>query len=189
MKPQVAEILFFKDRTEFRGWLEKNHESAREAWLLYPNKSSGQPRLPYDDAVEKALCFGWIDGQVCRIEEMQGQAQRFTPRRSKSSWSELNKERCRRLIAAGRMTPAGLKALGNALDEPFVYPEDIMAALQANPDAWRNFQKFPEYYKRIRIGYIDEIRRDRPEFQKRLDHFLAKTEKNVVFGTLRPDAD
>ena len=109
-------------------------------------------------------------------------AQRFSPRRPKSNWTELNKERAKRLIQNGKMTEAGLKVLPDLSPNSFQIPEDILEALQNDVQTWNNFQQFPDVYKRIRIGYIEEVRKQSIEFQKRLDNFLKKTRENKMFG-------
>jgi uncharacterized protein YdeI (YjbR/CyaY-like superfamily) len=92
----ISATLYVRDRPEWRAWLEQNHASKDEVWLRYYKKHTGKPSVPYHDAVEEALCFGWIDSTVRSIDT-EAYAQRFTPRRAKSKWSETNKERVRRL--------------------------------------------------------------------------------------------
>ena len=130
----------------------------KEIWLVYPLKHTGKRRIPYNDAVEEALCFGWIDSIIKKVDAGHV-AQRFTPRRSaKSDLSETNKERVRRLIRAGLMTPAGLAKIQTRMDEPFVIPADILRLLKKDATTWKNFQAFPEWYRRIRIGWIEATR-------------------------------
>src|ERR1700694_4647030 len=99
--------VYAKDRREWRSWLAKNHAKCDEIWLVYYKKDSGKPRVAYQDAVEEALCFGWIDGKLNRLDQDRF-AQRFTPRRPDSRWSAINIERARRLIEENRMTAAGM---------------------------------------------------------------------------------
>ena len=103
---KISKTLYVTDRADWRAWLERHHKSESEVWLIYYKKQTGLPRIPYDDAVEEALCFGWIDSIVKRIDDEKF-AQRFTPRKAKSNWSELNRERVKKLIKEGRMTEAG----------------------------------------------------------------------------------
>jgi uncharacterized protein YdeI (YjbR/CyaY-like superfamily) len=112
-------------------------------------------------------------------------AQRFTPRRPGSKLSEMNKERVRRLAAAGKMTPAGLEAAGDVLDEAFEVPPDILKALQADEQTWRNFEAFPESYKRIRIGWIDAARKRPDVLEQRLRYFLKMTAQNKRYGMVQ----
>src|SRR5213075_1383965 len=99
----MKKTLYVADRDAWRAWLEENHARENEVWLVYYKKQSGRPRIPYDDAVEEALCFGWVDSIVKKIDEEKF-AQKFTPRRDWTKWSELNKRRLRKLIREGRMT-------------------------------------------------------------------------------------
>ena len=187
---QVGKKLYAKDRATFRAWLEKNHASAPEIWLIYYKKGSGRPRIPYNDAVEEALCFGWIDSIVKPIDEKR-YVQRFSPRRPKSVLSAMNAERLRRLIAAGKVTPAGLAAvqgqLGSAAGKPraFKLPPDIAAALRADRSTWKNFRGFPESYVRIRVGWIDAARRRPEAFAQRLRYFVKMTAQNKRFGMVQ----
>lgn len=171
-------------RGEWREWLERNHTTETEIWLVYYRKDSGKPRLAYNDAVEEALCFGWIDGIEKKIDDTAS-AQRFTPRKPKSKWSELNKERARQMIERGLMTRAGFAKLGNALEIAFEIPDDILKALKADAQTWKNFQGFTETYRRVRIGYIEEVRKHPADFQKRLANFLKMTAQNKRFGTMQ----
>ena len=173
--------LYFADRTSWRAWLSENHDKAKEVWLLYPKKTSAKPRILYNDAVEEALCFGWIDSTVKRIDEYF-YAQRFTPRNPRSKYSEANKQRLRVLVKQGKVIPSILVTLGEILDEEFVVPYDILKALQINKQAWENYQRFSPEYRRIRIAYIEGARNRPEEFEKRLRHFLRMTDENKQFG-------
>lgn len=172
------------NRAEWRAWLAENHGRTTEIWLVTPDKQSGNEPLSYLDAVEEALCFGWIDGIAKRLDSTH-LAQRFTPRKPKSHWTELNKERARRLIAAGQMTPAGAAILPDLDPDHFQIAADILAALQADSQTWTNFSNFPALYQRIRIGYIEEMRKQPVIFQQRLAHFLKKTKQGKQFGTVQ----
>ena len=185
LAPQDHNTVYLPNRAAWRAWLAKNHTLMAQVWLIYPLKNSGRSRVPYDDAVEEALCFGWINGLAKKLDATSS-AQRFTPRKPRSNWSELNKERCRRLIAQGLMQPAGLAALGDALEQPFDYPPDIIAALKAQPQAWDFFNEQPEFYRRIRLGYIQEVRKNTVEFERRLQNFIKLTRQQQTFGSLKP---
>ena len=103
---KITKTLYVHKTNHWRTWLRKNHRTAKEIWLIYYKKHSGKPRIPYNDAVEEALCFGWIDSTVKTVDK-DSFAQRFSPRNPKSSWSELNKERARMLLRKKAMVPAG----------------------------------------------------------------------------------
>ena len=107
---EIGETIYVTAREDFRRWLEKNHKSKKEMWLVQYKKATKKPSLNYVEAVEEALCFGWIDGLEKRIDD-ERYALRFSPRRPKSNWTETNKERARKLIAEGKMTEAGLASL------------------------------------------------------------------------------
>lgn len=107
----ITKTLYAKDRTQWRRWLEKNHDKEKEIWLVFYRKDSGKVSISYNDAVEEALCFGWIDSIEKGIDGERF-AQRFTPRKPKSKWSETNKERVKKLIKEGKMTKAGLAVFG-----------------------------------------------------------------------------
>ncbi|TAK63162.1 MAG: hypothetical protein EPO24_04405 [Bacteroidetes bacterium] len=177
----LTQTLYLSTRAEWRTWLRKHHKTEKEIWLVYYNKQSGKRRIPYNDAVEEALCFGWIDSTQKKIDA-DSFAQRFTPRKPKSPWSELNKERAKKLIATKKMTKAGFAALGNALEQPFTFPPDILKTIKADKATWKYFRQFPESYQRIRISFIAGARK-RPEvFKKRLSYFIKMTAQNKTFG-------
>lgn len=177
----VGNELYFVDRAAWRAWLSENHDKEKEVWLLYPKKGSGRPRILYNDAVEEALCFGWIDSTAKRVDE-HTYAQRFTPRNTRSSYSEANKQRLRALVRQGNVIPSVLAKIEGILNEEFVVPSDILEAIRANKQAWENYQRFSPEYRRIRVAYIEGARRRPAEFEKRLNHFLRMTEENRQFG-------
>jgi uncharacterized protein YdeI (YjbR/CyaY-like superfamily) len=174
-------MLHAKNRREWRSWLRKHYKTAKDIWLVYYKKGSGKPRIEYNDAVEEALCFGWIDSTV-RTIDAERYAQRFSPRKPRSSYSQANKERLRKLIKQRKVAKDVLATLGNAQEKQFRIPPDILKAIRANKEAWKHFQKFSAAYKRIRIAFIEGARRRPQEFQKRLSYFIRMTEKNRQFG-------
>jgi uncharacterized protein YdeI (YjbR/CyaY-like superfamily) len=138
-------VLPFASPAEFAGWLSEHHDSAAGLWIKFAKKASGVDTVVYAEALELALCHGWIDGQVAKVDE-SFYAQRFTPRRARSKWSKINRDNVERLIAEGRMQPAGLaeieraKADGRwdaAYDAPSAatVPDDLQRALDAEPGA------------------------------------------------------
>ncbi len=187
---ELGEMLYVSEKKAWRQWLSRHHGRAKEIWLVYYKKSSGKPRIPYNDAVDEALCFGWIDSIVKKVDD-EAFAQRFSPRRRGSVLSQLNKERIRKLILEKRMTAAGMKAVAHAYDggkdhEKAVIPGDVMRAMRGDPAAWRNFQKLPESYKRIRIAYLEGRRSQGTEpFRRSLQYFVRMTAKNKRFGFVR----
>jgi uncharacterized protein YdeI (YjbR/CyaY-like superfamily) len=181
---EIGKTLRVTTRKAWRAWLEKNHARKKEVWLVYATKQSGKGRVAYSDAVEEALCFGWIDGIIKKIDANYF-AQRFSPRRSaKSQLSETNKERVRRLIRTGLMTPAGMEKIRGRMSEQFVLPRDIVAALKRDPQTWKNFQRFPKWYQRVRVGWLDASRNHAGVFQSRLRYFLKMTAQNKRYGQI-----
>ncbi len=183
MRPSASalETFYTAERRVWRRWLRQNYKRKPEIWLVYYRKGSGKARIQYNDAVEEALCFGWIDSTVRKLDE-QRFAQRFSPRKPHSPYSQANKERLRRLAAEGRVAREVLPTLASVLHERTQFPHDILEAIKSNREAWRNFQRFSAGYKRIRIAFIDGARRRPAEFRKRLDYFIRMTEKNRQFG-------
>lgn len=174
----ITETVEVDSRSEWRAWLQANHASKTEIWLVSKKR---EPAVTYKESVFEALCFGWIDG-IGKTLDAQRSAQRFTPRRPKGNWTELNKERARRLIAEGLMTDAGRAVLPDLSIDAFVTAPDILEAVRADETVWSNFEAFPDVYKRIRIGYIEEMRKQPTEFTKRLENFVKQTRQNKMYG-------
>ncbi len=175
-------LLDVTNRDQLRAWLEVHHRTEKECWVVVKR---GRPVSDevfwYIDAVEEALCFGWIDSTTKRLE-CGVTAQRLAPRRRGSLWSELNKERCRRLERLGRMTDAGRAVLPNLSPEGFRIDPEILHALQADPAAWERFIQFPPLYQRVRIDTI-QIKKRQPElFRSRLEKLVENTRRGVMYG-------
>ncbi|MBP5404520.1 MAG: YdeI/OmpD-associated family protein [Clostridia bacterium] len=170
-------IFFAADRAEWRAWLEAHFEQEKEVWFVFPSIASGEKGVSYNDAVEEALCFGWIDGRAGTLDEKH-QLRRFTPRRKGSGYSQPNVERLILLEKEGLIHPKIRDALEEVIHKPFRFPEDILAAIRADEAAWRHYQAFSESYKRIRVAYIDAARKRPEEFRKRLENFISKTREN-----------
>jgi uncharacterized protein YdeI (YjbR/CyaY-like superfamily) len=173
--------FYARDRKAWRTWLQKNHSKSPGVWLIYNKKSSGASRLDYNDAVEEALCFGWIDSTARPIDEKK-YMQRFTPRKPKSGWSALNKRRIEKMIQQGLMTKAGLEKIEEAkksgawehLDhiEALQLPEDFKKALERNKKAKTNFENFPQFTKKQFLYRINSAKR--PETRKERIKLLVK---------------
>ena len=179
---EPTNILEAKNRDELREWLEKNYNIQKECWVVVKR---GRPKEDvtfwYIDAVEEAMCFGWIDSTAKRLENGIT-AQRLAPRLKKSLWSELNKERCRRMEKLGRMTDTGRAMLPNMSPEGFVIDEDILKALKADLEVWENFQKFPTLYQCVRIDTI-QIKKKNPDlFKSRLQKLVDNTKQGIMYG-------
>jgi len=178
---EITQTLYITNPKDWRDWLKNNYKTEKEIWLVYPKKATGKPRIEYNDAVEEALCFGWIDSIVKKLDE-EHTVQRFSPRKPKAKYSQANIERLRSLVAKKRVVKEVAETLGEILNKEFVIPPDILKAIKTNKQAWKNFQKFSDSYKRIRVACIDGARKRPEEFKKRLRHFIEMTEKNKMFG-------
>lgn len=160
-------------REEWREWLMQNYDKSEGIWLIYYKKGSGKPRVPYDDAVEEALCFGWIDSTVRSIDE-EKYAQRFTPRNPDSGWSELNIRRMETLIKDGRVTEAGLAKFkdpaahrSTTRDLDYVTPPGFAEALEKEPKALAYFNKLPPSQTKLYFRWINDAKREATK-QKRI---------------------
>lgn len=172
---------YAKDRKAWRKWLEKNHSTSNGVWLIYYKQGSGKTRVPYADAVEEALCFGWIDSTFNPIDE-HSFMQLFTPRKPKSGWSRLNKDRVEKLIAEGLMTPAGMEKIDIAkhhgtwakLDhiESFTLPPELEKAFKANKKAEKFFDSLAKTNKKYILYYISGAKKEETR-QKRVDEIIA----------------
>ncbi len=177
----ISKPFYAADRKAWRDWLEKHYRDEKEIWLIYYRKQSGKPRISYNDAVEEALCFGWIDSTVKNLDA-ERIIQKFSLRKPNSAYSQTNKERLRWLIAHGKVMPDVLESLGDISGEDFEIPDDILQALQANDQTWQNFSRYSGAYQRIRVAFVDAGRRRPGEFQKRLNHLIRMTAQNRQFG-------
>jgi uncharacterized protein YdeI (YjbR/CyaY-like superfamily) len=178
---EITNPLYISSRAEWRRWLKKHYKTGKEVWLVYPRKHTGEPRISYNDAVEEALCFGWIDSTQKTLDPDHS-AQRFSPRRPGSAYSQANKERLRALVKEGKVAADVKETLGDLLNEEFRIAPDILKAIKADKVAWKNFQAFSPSYQRIRIAFIEGARNRPEEFQKRLRYFIQMTAKNKLYG-------
>jgi len=169
--------LYLTDRKEWREWLQQNFKDKTDIWLVYPKKSSGKARILYNDAVEEALCFGWIDSTVKSHDE-DHTIQRFTKRRPKSTYSQANKERLRWLFIENMIHNSIEEDIQAIINQEFDFPLDILDEIRKDNIAWDNYQRFSNSYKRIRIAYIDSARKRPEEFRKRILNFINKTREN-----------
>lgn len=178
----MKNLLSVRSREEFRNWLIRNHDHELECWVIVKRgRPNNKNIFWYIDAVEEAMCFGWIDSVTKKVTDGVT-AQRFSPRKPKSLWSELNKERCRRMERLGLMTDAGRAVLPDLSTDGFIIDGDILSLLKSDPIVWENFNKFPDLYKRVRIDTI-QIKRKQPEvFSKRFNKFIGNTRAGIMYG-------
>ena len=181
MMPEFENILDCQDRHAFRAWLQEHHATERECWLCVKR---GQPvddgGFYYLDAVEEALCFGWIDSRQRPIDGVT--MQRFSPRKPKSPWTELNKERVRRLEKLDLMTDAGRAVLPAMGPRSFRFDPDVTAALKA-ARCWSKFRSFPPLYQRVR-AYNVAIYKDanRETYERALANLITRTKRGEMYG-------
>ena len=186
---ETKKMLYVTSRKKWRAWLEKNYDSEKVVWLIFYKRHTGKPVIPYDEAVEEAVCFGWIDSIIKKIDEEKF-VRKFTPRTDKSKWSELNKKRAQKMINEGRMTGVGLSKIDVPLtvdkkkaapklpkEEP-VIPLDLKKALKASQMAWENFNNFAPSYQRLYVGWISSAKRDETR-KKRIREAVTLAEKNI----------
>jgi uncharacterized protein YdeI (YjbR/CyaY-like superfamily) len=163
-----APLVQCENRAEWRAWLEANHATATGAWLVTWRRGAGHPVLDYEDGVEEALCFGWIDSRGGRVDEQRSKLY-YAPRKARSGWARTNKARVERLLAAGLMAPAGKAAIERAkangswtmLDdvENGVVPDDLRAALAAHPPAEEHWATFPPSARRVILEWVRQAAR------------------------------
>ena len=189
---EKIEKLYVINRNEWRTWLEKNHNTKKGVWLIYYKKHTGKPRIPYAAAVEEALCFGWIDSIVKRLDD-EKYVQKFTPRSSKSKWSESNIKRVKKMMREGMMTEAGLakcpETLKSAAEKSKPKPQkkemvitsDIRRALAANKKVWDNFNNLAPSYKRQYIGWITSAKKQETR-NRRLKEAITLLKQNKKLG-------
>jgi uncharacterized protein YdeI (YjbR/CyaY-like superfamily) len=183
--------LYFKDRDEWRIWLEQHYKSESGVWLLFYKKHAEKIGVSYTVAVEEALCFGWIDSTLKSIDKEKHMI-KFSPRKQKSVWSKINKEKAEMLIASGKMMPAGLEKIEEAKRNGLWHsaytnkvkekmPLDLKQALQKNPAAWEYFQGLANSYRNMYIGWINSAKTKETR-KKRLREVVLRSSKNMKPG-------
>jgi len=181
-------LLFYApDAATWRAWLAEHHLTTKAVWLIYYKKESGYSRVSYDDAVDEAICFGWIDSVIKKLDDERS-IQYFCPRKLKSNWSRVNKARVERLLAADKIMPEGLAKIEwakqngtwDALNgvENSEIPTDLQTAFEANPLAEQNFMAFARTYKRGILEWL--LNAKRPETRlTRIEKIVSMAEKNL----------
>jgi uncharacterized protein YdeI (YjbR/CyaY-like superfamily) len=182
----VTDGVYFSSPEEFRAWLEEHHQAQTEVWVGYWKKATGKPSLTWSQAVDQALCFGWIDGVLRRVDD-ERHVQRFTPRKPTSNWSAINIAKVEQLRAEGLMRPAGEAAFARRRDASeavtsaqreaesgiYSYEQRDKAALdpqqeerfRANAAAWENFMAMPPSYRKMALWWV--VSAKRPETRER----------------------
>lgn len=178
-------LLEVTTREALRSWLAENSRTASACWVTVSVKPEPD-KVRYLDAVEEALCYGWIDSVKKKWGENQ-MVQKLSPRSRKSSWTELNKERVRPLERLGLMTEAGRRVLPAMDRDSFQIDPAILEQLQADTQVYANFLAFPELYRRIRIDTIQSCRNQPALYESRLAKFILHTRNNQMFGQWNDD--
>ncbi len=181
------EELYVTDRKQWRAWLEENHATAKGVWLVYYKVHTGKPSVPYSDSVEEALCFGWIDGIIKKLDDERF-CRKFMPRKSKSRWSETNKKRAEKMIRQRKMTEAGMVRIKDAKrsgewstirarNKELTIPAFFLEALAKNKKSLEYFNNLAPSYKRNFVGWVSSAKQEKTR-TKRLAEALSYLEQN-----------
>ena len=190
-KTDLNNALLLRNKTEWRKWLEKNHSTLDEIWLIHYKKSSNKKNLNHYEAVEEALCFGWIDSTLKRIDD-EKYILRYTPRKNKSVWSKINKETAKRMISDGKMTTSGIEKINTAKKNGLwktaytnkirdKLPSDLEKSLSSDRVAWENFQNFANSYSNMYIGWVNNAKTEKTRI-KRINEVVKRSRKNQKPG-------
>jgi uncharacterized protein YdeI (YjbR/CyaY-like superfamily) len=186
---KITQTFTAPDRAIWREWLAEHGASETEVWLVYYKAGSGKATISYEDSLEEALCFGWVDSLIQKIDE-EKYARKFTPRKPGSKWSELNKHLVAKLVKEGRMTEAGMARVEFNLEEApsarpkraeMALPDWLKEGLMTSPKAWENFSKLPPSHQRNYILWVSEAKREETR-QKRIREAIGRLEKNERLG-------
>jgi uncharacterized protein YdeI (YjbR/CyaY-like superfamily) len=171
MLSKTLKTLDARNCEQWREWLAKHHQSESEVWLVFHKRHTGRPVIAYDDAVDEALCFGWIDSLIKRLDDDR-YARKFTPRNPGSRWSTANRKRYAHLKASGRLTRAGLERAptdrsGDALRlSPAKVPQYIQHALRSRPAASNYFESLAPSYRRMYVAWIDSAKQQETKMRR-----------------------
>jgi len=183
----MGNSLHFENRENWRSWLEKNHDREAWAWLSFYKKGGGKKGITLAESVEEAICFGWIDGKLRKVDDLSFIV-RFSPRKAKSVWSMINKERAERLVGSGRMTSMGLAKISEAKeagtwDNAYTnrtrdkMPADLREALMKDMRAWKHFHGFANTYRNMYVGWIANAKTNETR-NKRIEKVVEQAIKN-----------
>ncbi|UXP31690.1 YdeI/OmpD-associated family protein [Reichenbachiella agarivorans] len=183
--------LYFENDTAWREWLSQNHDQADGAYLIFYRVTSEQPSMRWEEAVRVALCYGWIDSTVKKIDEDK-RRQLFTPRKAKSAWSKINKTHITELIELGLMHESGLKVIENAKEdgtwtslddvEELTMPDDLQAAFETNPIAYSHYEAFSRSYRKSYLYWLNSAKRQETR-DKRITEIIRLCQANVKSRT------
>ena len=186
---EMSETLYVTNREAWRAWLAAHHADTPEIWVIFYKKGTGEPSLPYEDAVEEAVCYGWVDSLIQRIDNAR-YARKFTPRRAGSNWSASNRLRLRKMQEAGKMAEAGLAVIdfdetedpdaGRPRGEP-VAPDWIRQTMVENSPAWDIFERLGPSQQRQYLGWITSAKREATQ-QRRLAEAIELLKKGETLA-------
>lgn len=186
-----SDLHRFNGPDEWRDWLDHNYTQDKGIWVVLQKVKSPNTGIKYDQALDEALCYGWIDGKMTRLDENEFK-QWFSPRRRNSPWSKRNRDKAEKLISEGKMMPSGFKEIDKAKEngkwdaayssrEPPAMSDDLLEALKANPVAFENFNAFPNSAKTIYLYWLNDAKRDATK-KKRIDKIVERSERNEKPG-------
>lgn len=187
----MVDELYVTSRNDWRGWLEKYGASRKEVWLICFKRHTGKSSIPYEDSLEEAICFGWIDGVIKRLDDERC-ARKFMPRKNRSKWSDSNKKRAEKMIKTDRMTDIGMAKIeeakkngewfkSNAVEKDISLPSFIEKALINNETANENFSNMAPSYKRLYVRWITSAKREETRL-RRLEEAISLLEQNKKLG-------
>jgi uncharacterized protein YdeI (YjbR/CyaY-like superfamily) len=186
---EITKTTTAANRTEWRVWLEQYHATETEVWLVYTKKGCGKPSVTYPESLEEALCFGWIDSLIQKIDN-EKYARKFNPRLAGNKWSELNKHLVAKLVKEDRMTGAGLAIVDFSLPEAdaprpkrpqLSLPGWLKTGLMGSPKAWENFNCLPPSHRRAYIAWISNAKKEETR-QRRIQEAIGRLEKDESLG-------
>jgi uncharacterized protein YdeI (YjbR/CyaY-like superfamily) len=186
---KITKTFYAADRASWRKWLDEFGAAEKEIWLVYYKTGSGKTSISYEDSLEEALCFGWVDSIIQKIDE-EKYVRKFNPRRKGSQWSELNRHLAAKLVKEGRMTQAGLSRIDFSLGEAPIarpkrpelpLPEWLKAALMTSSKAWENFCSLTPSNRRNFIGWISDAKKEETR-QRRIQEAIGRLERNETLG-------
>jgi uncharacterized protein YdeI (YjbR/CyaY-like superfamily) len=184
---KIGKTLTCRDRAAWRAWLAANHGRDKQVWLVFYRKQTGKRTLSYEEAVQEAICFGWIDSIIKRMDD-ERYAQKYTPRADKTRWSATNIERARKMVRDGRMTEGGLVKfcgatahIAPANREGLALPLGLKAVLQKSRRARDNYERLPPSQKRLYVGWILDAKKEETR-RRRLAEAIGRLEQGLRLG-------
>jgi uncharacterized protein YdeI (YjbR/CyaY-like superfamily) len=187
---KISNTFYAKNTEAWHAWLEQNYQTEKEIWLIFYKAQTCQPCIDYESSVEEALCFGWVDSIIQKIDD-EKYVRKYTPRINTTNWSDKNKRRVAKLIRQGRMTGAGLAKIDDLAammehqpapkPKEIIIPPQVEQILREHAQAWENFCNMAPSYRKIYIGWITSAKREET-VNKRLAEAIVRLEQNLPLG-------